>query len=290
MPLRVIEMMPDGRKPYRLALHPPDKDIYLSDVLWTSYLSVNPVDPFSDLHLRFQAAADLAGQRYGGILSVPAIDVGAHCGIHSAFLASLGFHVTALDPNPDSFQLLRCNSALHSGPGRINAEMVAGGPEGFLSTPFPDNIGHSFTMPFPTNDSLEIRTIPLLTLFSSLPSRPWLLKLSTEGTEATILAPLLKERESRPRYIWTSIPPGKDGWGTEPIVLLRGLLDSGYRVFVPRSSRDWDKRRTKDGKMGLEKWGIFKGDLEVKVGRMDLEVGLKTAGALWAVHGSEFVL
>lgn len=302
-PLRVISIPFLNRTGYKLALHAPGRDVYLSDPLWAFYSSPlssrTEKDPHTDLHSRFLKASERAKDRYGSTSSVPVIDVGAHIGIHSAFLAQLGFSVKAFEPHWDSWRLLECNSRWAK-QGRVEVMNEAVGPVGVLETGFVENVGHSVLRRKPKGrgEMMEVRNVELGNVLTSLRERAWILKVATEGTEASILAPFLFSTTSHrnsgllPRYIWASLPREKDDWDNGPAELLQALFGAGYRCWLARvgetnHGKTRDSSSTKEEKreqMRLERHGVLGGDEEVRVGKRDLEELAKGGGGVWCVE------
>lgn len=281
-PLRILSLnSSSSTPPYKLFLHPPGSDTFLSDALWDSTLA--HLDPFRSPHARFLSAAQKAKERYGSLTGVIAMDIGAHIGIHSTHLASLGFDVKAWEPHPVSSTLLSCAAGMHPGPGKIEVDSRAvvakEGEEGFLDVPFPENAGHAVLVPKPTRNSFEVSTVSVASIVASLSAPPWLVKLSTEGTEPGLLSALLRDPSIRPAFIFSALPRplplGSENPSSDPVALFRSLFEGGYRVFLSSAGGSTPSD-------ALANCGVQPGDVEVVLGLFDLREISEKGGEIWA--------
>lgn len=162
------------------------------------------------------------------------VDVGAFVGLYTMALAKRvggGGRVTAFEPDPNNFSVLRRHLELNGMTSRVQLVQAAAGAEE-RKVPFSVGASQSSLGTGP-GTRIEVDSVRLDSLFRD--RRVDLLKMDVEGFEEHVLrgaSELLADQRRRPRAIFIEVHPyaWKDA-GTTSESLLGILKAHGYRAF-----------------------------------------------------------
>lgn len=167
------------------------------------------------------------------------LDVGANVGVYTSlfsYIAPPDARVTAFEPTPSTYTLLEKNSVMLS---NVTTERIAlsdhAGSEAFhdygprhgvfnstraQSLPFLSHAGSKIEVPTETLDGWRART----------KTKPTLIKLDTEGTEARILRHARATLDTYRPLILLEVGGG-EAWSENNVESLNILADHGYAFF-----------------------------------------------------------
>jgi FkbM family methyltransferase len=158
-------------------------------------------------------------------------DVGANIGIYTIAAARRGVRVTSYEPNPETAALLRRNVALNGVSDRVTVQEVAvAATAGRLTFKSEGTLNWAARV-----DRTGTLDVPASTLEGSFD----VVKIDVEGYELEVLAgaaPLLAERESRPRAIFVELHPERLAKTDDVERSVRELL-AGYSL-TPLGARE----------------------------------------------------
>ncbi len=164
-------------------------------------------------------------------------DVGANIGVYTIAAARRGAQVTSYEPNPDTAALLRRNLELNGITDRVTVhEQAVAASDGTL--PFVAEGTLNWGARVDAAGDLRVQSTTLTGAFD-------LVKIDVEGYELEVLAgaaPLLADRESRPRAIFLELHPERLA-ADVPRTALPDLL-AGYRLTplgVRARTDDWQR-------------------------------------------------
>ena len=125
------------------------------------------------------------------------VDVGAHIGNHTVYMARSGAEVVAVEPHPETFRLLRANIARNGVAGSVRAINVACGADhsrGTATVPNKSNTGSATV----TVGEGPIKVVTV----DSLGAEADVLKIDVEGSEGAVLTGAVETlRSFRPAII-----------------------------------------------------------------------------------------
>jgi len=227
LPFPVHSTVTKTQPPYKIFLHDPSLDVYVSEEL----IRYGVWEPHT-LKLFHELSTALAPQ------NVIYFDFGGNIGAHALYMAAHGYEVHSFEPMPHNFLLLQCSavannfSTLFIYNVALSSEV---GPSLCMSIPS-GNQGGSFIKP--SNASGCDALVPVTTLDEYVqvhlgPRRVTLMKMDAEGFEPKILLGarnLLKVNP--PMYLYIEVSPFLTLRSSqmEAIPWLLSLFKYGYRV------------------------------------------------------------
>ncbi|KAJ1550840.1 hypothetical protein HK096_004694, partial [Nowakowskiella sp. JEL0078] len=138
-PLRAQKIMSGTNQSYRLFLHRPSIDFYISDSHWNNGVP-GAIAFEADYQPEYLRSIQQI-QRHKGKKDIVVFDIGANIGTHAIFFALQGVRVHAFEPSHVNFRLLQCsvvanrltNVILHN--VALSNQTSGNGDEWCISTP-----------------------------------------------------------------------------------------------------------------------------------------------------------
>ncbi|KAJ3267822.1 hypothetical protein HDU76_011629, partial [Blyttiomyces sp. JEL0837] len=259
LPLEFVKIN-SGDSSYKAALHPPGKDIYVSDSM-----RKNGVPFEAGFHPLFRGAlnavAKIKNSKPGQKMLI--IDAGGNIGAHSLFLASLKHEVHTFEPFIKNMRLLRCSAQINKfhnlflqrlalSDTTTAKKMCLNAPEGNVGgTTLSEecgSFGHKEADNYET--STDIRTVRLDDYWKTVldQRRPALMKIDVEGYE--VKAFLGAEKflaKAAPYFIFSELYEAKlkdTGYSSSDYRNL--LAKNGYTTYVTDKMAPYEVGKEKD--------------------------------------------
>ncbi|KAJ3124232.1 hypothetical protein HK098_001294 [Nowakowskiella sp. JEL0407] len=248
-PVRAQTISAGTGEQYRIFLHPPGHDAFISDAQWNDGVP-GGIAFEADYHLEFKSKIEQIRQKTGR-KALNLVDIGANIGVHTLFFALQGVRVHSFEPSHSNYRLLQC-SAVANGFANVLLHNVAlsnsttdeTAEQWCISTPDEWNQGHKVLTKdcnkkndYDKKDNAEgIRTIPLDVYWERIlkKQRVDMMKIDIEGHEPLAFAGAKKMFQNAPPYIMFAEfqPEAGERMGIDPVVYLQTMWQYGYSTQI----------------------------------------------------------